>query len=314
MDPDPSNTFTILFEEDPDLSSIDLTECNSRALWRSHKTETQPEVASEPDYILTEEEISGSHMSGTLSTVQPLDSSHTLLILNLTCNPCAKRRFMNATIDMRVGPQRSSTSGPRSSFDLSPSPSPRSGLSHTSSPSPRSHPKVVGLAPQLSIGGQNEEQIMLRHGVSFPISASFGPASAGITPSVEKQTQKVVAHAMTIVGSLQSYMKCAHWTVKENESSRSGIPTHFRVAVVIEHNGPFVVKLEVKAELSGRLWPQSIVSKGGNSLQKTIDVETWRCGEIELAPGETAWRAFLADFTGAVPGLMREFGQIIVRA
>ncbi|KAF9468926.1 hypothetical protein BDZ94DRAFT_553245 [Collybia nuda] len=313
MDAESSHTFTILFEED--IENITATECIPRTspFSRLRKTETQSEVADDLDDIFTEKEVKDSYMSAVLSTIQPLDPCHALLILNITCHPSPRRRFVDATINLHVSPQPLSSQ--RSSFD--PSPSPESSPNHGPSPLPRSRPKIVGVAPEYSLGGWTEEQTTFKRGVALPIAVGFGPASIGVTPSVEKETQKFVMHAMAIIGSLQQNMRCAHWTVVENHSSEGGIPPHFQVATVVEHTGPFMVKFDVKARLGGGRWlPTDIVSRGrgGKSLKKIIDVQTWRRGEIDLRPGEEAWRTFLAGLTGEVPGSTCEFGQRVVRS
>lgn len=141
-------------------------------------------------------------------------------------------------------------------------------------------------------------------------------ASVGVEPSAEKETQKAVMHAMTILGSIRSGGGRGTWTIEENKSSERGIPSHFQLAVVVGHSGPFVNELDVKAELGGGLWPTYLQAKkgaGGNGLKRTIDVETWKCGEVQWEPGEAGWKKFVTEMTGEVPGVMLEFGQKIVR-
>lgn len=304
---DPERTFKIGFEEDVMTLVENQGIYRTRSIFRSREAEAQAEeVPGEPDYLVTETEISDSYMSAELSTIQRLDERRSLLILNLTCHPAPGRRFVNARVDWRFRPPPAST--PSSSpSGKSPSPSPIPG---------RLNPRIAMIAPQHSVGGWTEEQTKLIWGLALPLEVGFGGASVGIEPSREKETQKAVMHAMSIVGSTRENMSRAFWTIEENKSSERGIPSHFQLAVAVEHNGPFVVELEIKAELGGGLWPTYMLSKkgrGGNALRKLIDVETWKCGEIELEPGEKAWRAFLGGLTGEISGVVREFEQAIVR-
>ena len=141
----------------------------------------------------------------------------------------------------------------------------------------------------------------------------MGP-SVGVDPSVERETQKAVMHAMTIMGSIRPNGR-ACWTVEENKSSERGIPSHFQLAIVLDHGGaPFVTELDAKAELGGGLWPNNVqAKKGRNDLRKVIDVETWKCGDVEWEPGEVGWKKFMAGVTGEVPGVNVDYKPSIVR-
>ncbi|KAF9468927.1 hypothetical protein BDZ94DRAFT_553614 [Collybia nuda] len=305
---DTERTFKIGFEEDVMTLVENQGHYRSRSFFKPHEAGAQAELSGEPDYLVTETEISDSYMSAELSTIQRLDERRSLLILNLTCHPAPGRRFVNARVDWR--------------FRSPPSPSPGSSpgaKSPSPSPSPflgRLNPRIVVIAPQHSVGGWTEEQTRLMWSLALPLEVGFGGPSIGIEPSREKETQKAVMHAMSIVGSTRENMSRAFWTIEENKSSERGIPSHFQLAVAVEHNGPFVIELEIKAELGGGLWPTYMLSKkgkGGNGLRRLVDVDVWKSGEIEMEPGEKAWRSFLGGLTGEVSGVMREFEQTIVR-
>jgi hypothetical protein len=295
------NIFSIEFEEDIDTlrqfdDQLDVEpplSYRSRSLSsrsRSRDTEKHPQ---QPDHVVTEMEISYSFLSAVLSTIQPLDEHRSLLVLRVTCHPAPGRRFKNSTITWRFAPAAPSS---------------------TEQPSPIFSTKLVALAPQHSVGGWTEEQTTLIWGLKVKAGGGFVGGSAGVDPSVEKETQKAVLHAMTILGSIRSNGR-ACWTVEENKSSERGIPTHFQLAVVLDHGGvPFVTELEVKAELGGGLWPHNFVQgKKGQDLRKVIDVNTWKCGEVEWESGEAGWKKFMAGMTGEVSGAIVEFEQSIVR-
>lgn len=84
----------------------------------------------------------------------------------------------------------------------------------------------------------------------------------------ERDTQKAIMYAMSVLGSTRENMLCALWTIKKNKSSERGLSSHFQLAVAVKHNGPFTVELEIKAELGGGLWLMHICSnksRGGNT-------------------------------------------------
>lgn len=293
------HSFTIEFEEDVETllnSQLDGDKYRSRSFGsrsRSRESEKLPDTPEQPNHVVTEVEISNSFLSAVFSTIQPLDERRSLLILRVTCHPGPGKRFRNATITWKFA------SPPHSTEDLPPI---------------LASPKILALAPQHSIGGWTEEQTKLIWGLKVKAGAGVIGAHAGVDPKVEKETQRAVMHAMTILGSVRPNGR-ACWTVEENNSSERGIPSHFQLAVVLDHGGvPFVTELDVKAELSGGLWDTLVqAKKGRNNLRKVIDVNTWKCGEVEWESGEAGWKAFMEGITGEVFGTIVEFGQSIVR-
>ena len=298
-------SFTIEFEKDLDTlldNQLDLeppSEYRSRSgrvRSRSRETEKRSDTPEQPDHVVTEIEISDSFLSAVLSTIQPLDDCKSLLILTVTCHPAPGRRFKNSTITWRFAP---------------------TALPSTEYPSTISSPqRLVTLAPQHSEGGWTEEQTKIMWGSKAKAGAELAAGSAGMDPSDEKEIHKPVMRAMTIMGSIRPNGR-AYWTVEENKSSERGIPSHFRLAVVLDHSGlPFVTELDVKAELGGGLWHTFIQAKkgrNGTGLRTVIDVNTWKCGEVEWEPGEAGWKKFMREMTGEVPGAVVEFGQSVTR-
>ncbi|KAG6833758.1 hypothetical protein H0H87_001190 [Tephrocybe sp. NHM501043] len=305
MDPElTAKTFIIPFEEDV-LTKVEYhNEYRPRTLFRSKSTrspsprhEELPGTPDDPSYLVTETEISNSYLSATLSTIQPVGDHKSLLIVTIACHPAPERRFMNATVSWQI--------------TTPPSPSDSSDEAHS-----RHDPKVIALAPQHSIGGWTEEQTRLLWGLSAPVQVGFGPASVGLEPLTERESQKSVMHAMTILGTVRKAGTRATWTVEENKSSQRGIPSHFQLAIVVDHTGPFLSDFDVKAELGGGLWStflQAKKGKGGNGLGRIIDVETWKCGDILWEPGELGWKKYVAGITGEVEGVVLNFNQSVVR-
>jgi hypothetical protein len=297
-----SNSFTIEFEKDLDTlldRQLDLelpSDYRSRSIRvrsKSRETEKRPDTPEQPDYVVTEMEISDSFLSAVLSTIQPLDDRKSLLILTITCHPAPRRRFKNSTITWRFAP---------------------TALPSTEYPSPiSSPPRLVMLAPKHSVGGWTEEQT----NIIWRLTAKAGGQSVGVSAAVEPSVEEgTLMHAMTILGSIRPNGR-ACWTVEENKSSERGIPSHFQIAVVLDHDGlPFVTELDVKAELSGGLWQAFVQAKKGRNgigLRKVIDVNAWKCGEVEWEPGEAGWKKFMTQMTGEVSGAVVEFEHSVVR-
>ncbi|KAG6890920.1 hypothetical protein C0995_000877 [Termitomyces sp. Mi166 len=307
MDPEHINkSFIITFEED-NLAEIEHRgQYHPRAIFRSrspHDGDVPPSEASsvvpgDPEYLVTEAEIAKSYLSATLSTIQPLGNNKSLLIMTIACHPAPERRFTNVTITWKISP---------------PPPFPNEKKADRIS-----SPKIITLAPQHSIGGWTEEQSKLLWRLSVPVQVGAGLASVGVEPSIGQTTQKAALHAMTIIGTVRGTGGVPHatWTVEENKSSERGIPSHFQLAIVVDHAGPFVSELDVDAHLGGGLWSsflQTKKGKHGNVLKRVIDVETWKCGDISWEPGESGWKKYVAGITGEMDGLVQNFIQPIVR-
>jgi len=287
---DPHKRLLITFEEDL-VKSGELGGYPSK---RQRSVEAaRPETPELSDTLLAEMETisGGSYMSAEFSTIQPLDAHKSLLTLLIQFHPATEHRFINATITWKF---RTAT-GPTSS-----------------SPEPIPEPKIVLHAPKKSVGGWSEERKTLVWGISLPVQ--IGGSSIGLQPSQEKETQKVVSHAMTIQGTMRGKGRYCVWTVEENKSSARGIPSHFQLAVVLEHKGPFVTELDVKAKLGGKTWTRQIRSKAGSNggaPARTIDIESWRCGGIP-EPAKLDWKKFVESMTGEVHGAVVNYEQPIV--
>ncbi|GLB33610.1 hypothetical protein LshimejAT787_0104940 [Lyophyllum shimeji] len=294
-------TFTVAFEEDLFRLVQDQGVYRTRSIFKTRDAvkdvHSEGVAVDDPEYLVTEAEIADSYLSATLSTIQPVGDRKSLLTLDIACHPAPGRRFVNATIIWQIS-------------------SPPPSTSPTKSPVVASSPKVITLAPQHSVGGWTEEQTKLIWGLNVAVGPGIPGASVNVEPSVGKETQKAVMHAMTILGTVRSGGTRAHWTVEENKSSRRGIPSHFQLAIVVEHSGLFASSLDVKAELGGGLWPTFIQAKkgrNGDPLRRVIDVEHWKCGEVRWEPGEQGWKKYVAGLTGEIPDVVVEFSQAVVR-
>jgi hypothetical protein len=253
-----------------------------------------------PHQPTTKAEISKSsnYFSVMLSTIQPLSDSHSLVILDVTCHSSRSSRFTYATVQLLFHPTAASESGSKTTL-VNPSPSPSSKSPFLALAGPR----IVMIAPVESEGGQTTVQTNVRRTVGLPVHFGTGPASIGVEISAEKETQKVQSHKISIKGSIRGIGdNHAFWDVTENKSSKSGIPLSLKLGVAVEHKGPFVMELTGEAELA-RGWRRAVMLRAkdqdGNDWKETIDVETWRHGEIEVGQEEQAWREHLRSMTGA---------------
>ncbi|GLB33613.1 hypothetical protein LshimejAT787_0104970 [Lyophyllum shimeji] len=263
---------------------IDLEEDEVKA---GELSEESPDPISPQDQVLREVEKSNSYFSAEFSVIQPLDDCRSLLVLAVRCHPATKRRFVNATITWKFTATATKAN-------------------------------VTHLAPEFSVGGWSEECTKLVWGITLPIQAGLAGSSVGLEASRSRESHKGVMHAMTIVGTRRNAGARCVWTVEENSSSARGIPSHFQLAVVIQHEGPFLTELDVKAELGGCSWfgPRFMRAKKGREgagLRRTIDIETSRCGDVLWESGEEGWKKFMKEMTGEVGGATLDFGQAIVR-
>lgn len=284
--------FLVAFEEDEDVLG-DADEYAGRGIF--NKRGVQSSVGPD-DATFAEVEIADSFLSATFSTILPLDDTKSLLIMVIRCHPTTGQRFTNATL----------------TWQFKAAPQPRNVSEKATKP------RIVSIAPEYSLGGRSEEQVKVAWGVAAPVTAGFAGASAGVEASVQREKQKAVIHAMTMQGTVRANGTRCTWTVEENESSEQGIPPQFQVAVVLNHQGPFLMGIDAKATLKGKLWPTYLRAKTGlgyddDGLERTIDVKSWKRGQV-LWDGDDGWKKFIAGFTGEVMGVVHEFVQSVPRA
>jgi hypothetical protein len=197
----------------------------------SKQSKPQVEAAHPTAPVVTELEsiIGGSYLSAEFATVCPVEDHKSLIILRFQCHPAIGHRFASTKITVKF------TSPPASPA--------------TENPSNVLEPRVVMHAPRRSYGGCTKEDRRIRWGLSLPIRGGGAVVSATIEPSYEREVVTVVEHALTFTGTARgapARTSCV-WTVEENKSAATGIPTEFQVAVVLEHVGPFMTELDVQA-------------------------------------------------------------------
>lgn len=276
---------------------------------RSHElgitSSTQPEVKSiipaAPVVTEVESIIGGSYLSAECTTVRPVEDGKSLIILRFQWHPAIGYRFASAKITVK--------------FTSPPSVSPA-----VNEPQPR----VIMHAPKRSFGGCTKEDRRIHWGLSLPIqggvhAASGTTASASVQPSYEREFMTVVDHALTITGTARGAPVRTYcvWTVEENKSIASGIPTQFQVAVVLEHVGPFITELDVEADIRGSITRTVVRSKkdsGAKGTKRLVKVEDWASGDsgLNLGPRQD-WKSFMEGLTGEVPGSVVVFPEPIIR-
>jgi hypothetical protein len=220
------------------------------------------------------------YLSATFTKAEYLGDRKSFLILDFQCHPSRGRRFTDVTITWKFKARCCAT--------------------------PTSPPKVVYAAPRRSVGGRTDEERRTLLGLRAPIQLQAVGASIGIEANAELEVHKVIPHAMVMTGTIRGDpADCCVWTVKENGSNGTGIPPHFRIAVVLEHDGPFATMLDVKAKIEGRWWwpkPFRFHTK------RVVDVGILK-GRIESDPD---WRKDVQGVTGEVPYAATLFSQPIV--
>ena len=221
-------------------------------------------------------------------TLQPLETGKSLLVLRFQCHPAIGYRFSNATITWKF---------------YSPILNPAAKTEE---------PRVTLHAPRKSYGALSTVRNRTLWALKFPIQ--FGQvASAGVEPSVERETETNAEHAFTIIGTARGapIKKYCVWTMEENRDSESGIPSEFQLAVVLEHNGAFITAVDVKTEVRGGLIPLVHLRSKPSSLV-SIDVPMWK-GKLVEWKFDRGWKEFVERMTGEVAESLMNFEQPLPR-
>jgi len=210
------------------------------------------------------------YLSATFSKAEDLGDRTSLLILDFQCHPSRGRRFSDMTIEWSFKAMCCDT--------------------------PTSPPKVVYAAPRHSVGGQTDEQRRKLLGLNAPLQYATLGASIGVEAKAELEVHKVIPYAMTITGTIRGNPAdyCV-WTVKENGSNATGIPPHFRIAAVLEHDEPFATMLDVEVTIEGERWWRKTFRH--RESKPVVDVGMSK-GNPE---GEPEWWKHVQDLTGEVP-------------
>jgi hypothetical protein len=211
-----------------------------------------------------------AYLSATFAEAKDLGDRTSLLILDFQCHPSRGRRFSDMTIEWSFKAMCCDT--------------------------PTSPPKVVYAAPRHSVGGQTDEQRRKLLGLNAPLQYATLGASIGVEAKAELEVHKVIPYAMTITGTIRGNPAdyCV-WTVKENGSNATGIPPHFRIAAVLEHDEPFATMLDVEVTIEGERWWRKTFRH--RESKPVVDVGMSK-GNPE---GEPEWWKHVQDLTGEVP-------------
>ncbi|KAF9555962.1 hypothetical protein CPC08DRAFT_820739 [Agrocybe pediades] len=170
--------------------------------------------------ILSHEISSSCYVSASMTTVQVLEKNKCLLILEFQCHTSSGRRFDHMSIKWNF----------KDAYGTHP-------------------PMVLHISPRQSIGARNEENHHRTYGLKVPVQFTMAGATAGPEANAEIQIKQKVERAMIITGSIRGQRQdSAEWTLEENSSAMSGIPSHFCVAAVIQYTGPFFMDVAIRAK------------------------------------------------------------------
>jgi hypothetical protein len=210
------------------------------------------------------------YISATITKAEDLGGRTSFLTLDFQCHPSNGRRFTNLRIELKFKTMYSA--GPTSPL------------------------RVEYAAPRHSIGGGTDEERRKILGLSVPSKLGNIAASVEVAAKAEFEVHKTVPHAMTITGTTRG--KPANycvWTVQENKSSATGIPTHFRIGAVLTHDGPLETNLDVKGKIEGRLWWPRMFHCHSKGL---VNIST-----SEAKPkGDPGWWKLVQLINGELPG------------
>ncbi|KAF9555964.1 hypothetical protein CPC08DRAFT_711572 [Agrocybe pediades] len=222
----------------------------------------------------TPDDNGGSYISASLAMVKKLPDDHCFLQFDIQHHQSHRFRVshMDLTFSFRVGSSHSSLA-------------------------------IRGLAPKESIGARNEEAHSKKVGASIPVKA-YG---TGAEINAEYQVAKVVEHATVIRGSIRGQNEsCAKWTVDENSSAMTGVPSHFCVALVVKYSGVFTLNLAIEAKQSGswlKLWHDGPEIRITGSKEMNIDsLEGHYKAGWPLSRSPAEWNDWLGEITGDVSG------------
>ena len=237
--------------------------------------------------VLSHEISTSSYISASLAAVQILEKNKCLLILEFQCHTSSGRRFDHMTIKWNFRPV------------------------HGSHP-----PLVLNVAPRQSIGARNEENHHRKYGITVPVQFTMAGATAGPEASAEIQIKQKVERAMIITGSIRGRRQdSAEWSIEENTSAMSGIPSHFCVATVIQYAGPFTMELEVLAKQRSMImmgWSRRAWHSVRIKEETHIDVDTLQF-QYEPYKPSLSWKEWFPLISGEVQGFSNVHPQEALR-
>ncbi|KAF8887828.1 hypothetical protein BD779DRAFT_1672642 [Infundibulicybe gibba] len=225
--------------------------------------QSHPRAALAPGLSTTQ--ITESNFVAVVHAVPALETNIALLVLDLTAHPAAGCRFVNASITLAFQPSNNDNN----------------------TTTRVQAPKVLGLAPQHSVGAWTPAQTGCIRAASFPATpvSPLDAAPLGTT---------------TIEGSVRAGASKCVWTAEENSCSLRGIPAHLRLVAAIAcpaQDADVCVRVDIRAEVGrGSVSVPVAAQHGGVVRVFSISGESGREGGKEVG-----WRGFLSGVTGCVP-------------
>ncbi|EPE27558.1 hypothetical protein GLAREA_04349 [Glarea lozoyensis ATCC 20868] len=245
---------------------------------------------------------SGSYLSVQLTTIQAIDSKHSLFVWHTVYHPGVGRRFQSAVLVVKLSQKPSSPASVSGNIASSVVPPVR----------------IQQHAPRKAFGGTAEESKTVHWGLELPLTVSVGPVGIGVTPCTERKSAVEVDHAFVIEGSVRGIPQkhtCV-WTVEENKATERGVPSEVRFAALIEHSQPIICEVSASGWTAGGLKPshhlKTKTPKEARSLEVDPSQYKGKLVEFELGQDISQYQELLSSWTGKVEGALLEFDQTVV--
>ena len=248
-------------------------------------------------------EGAGSYFSVRLTTIQTIDSNHSLFVWHTVYHPGLGRRFQSAVLVVKLTQKL---------------PNPESVVNKTIS---ATGPKVSvqHYAPRKAFGGTAKESKSIHWGLELPLTVSTGLAEVGAKPSIERESAVEIDHAFVIQGSARGIPQkntCV-WTLEENKTAERGVPSEVRFAALIEHSQPILCEVSASGWSMGGLKPPQHLKTKTPREARSLEIDPvdykGKLKEFQLGQDISQCRELLREWTGKVEGAVLEFGQTVVR-
>jgi hypothetical protein len=245
----------------------------------------------------------GSYLSVQLTTIQTIDSDHSLLVWHTIYHPSVGRRFQSAVLVVKLTQKL-------------PSPESVAGTTISAAVPPIS---VQQYAPRKAFGGTAKESKTVHWGLELPLTVPAGPVEVGVTPSVERESDIEIEHAFVIEGSARGIPRkntCV-WTLEENKATERGVPSEVCFAALIEHSQPILCEVSASGWTVGGLKPPRHLKTKTPREARSLEIDPvdykGKLTEFQLSQNISQCRELLSKWTGKVEGAVIEFDQKIVR-
>lgn len=247
-------------------------------------------------------EGAGSYLSVRLTTIQAIDSNHSLFVWHTIYHPGVGRRFQSAVLVVKLAQK------------------PRSTESVVSGPVSAINPvSVCQYAPRKAFGGSAKASKTVHWGLELPLTVPAGPLEVGVTPSIERESAVEIEHTFVIEGSARGIPQkntCV-WTLEENKATERGIPSEVQFAALIEHSQPILCEVSASGRTAGGLQPPHHLKTKTPRDARSLEIDPveykGKLREFQLGQDISHCREMLAKWTGKVEGAILEFDQIVVK-